>query len=95
MMRSNAQHVIERSRTTRLAAYRTIRGWAIGILLEAHAIRECDEHGHMKDRTDPHALEHAREIARHDPYPGTPVAQAVAEIDDVMTSIGDTCPECH
>jgi hypothetical protein len=28
-------------------------GWAISILLEAGAICECEEHGWMKDRTDP------------------------------------------
>jgi hypothetical protein len=84
-MRSRA-HRIERFRASR-PAYRTVEGWALGVLLEAHAIRECDAHGHMKDRTDPHALEHAREIARHDPPPGTLPDQAIAAIDDVMVSI--------
>jgi hypothetical protein len=36
-------------------AFRTIEGWAISILLEAGAICDCEEHGWMKDRTDPHA----------------------------------------
>jgi hypothetical protein len=36
-------------------AFRTIEGWAISILLEAGAICECEEHGWMKDRTDPQA----------------------------------------
>jgi hypothetical protein len=31
---------------------RTLRGWAISVLLEAGAIRECEEHGWMQDRTD-------------------------------------------
>jgi hypothetical protein len=48
----------------------------------------------MKDRTDPHALAHARETARQDPPPGTSPDQAVAAIDDVMASIGDNCPDC-
>jgi hypothetical protein len=48
----------------------------------------------MKDRTDPHALEHARETARLDPFPGTSAAQSLAAIDEAMNSIGDTCPEC-
>jgi hypothetical protein len=91
-MRSSAQRV-ERFPASR-PTYRTIRGWALGVLLEAHAIRECDEHGHMKDRTDPHALEHARDIARQDPFAGTSPDQAVAAIDEVMSSIGDSCPEC-
>ena len=38
-------------------AIRTLRGWAISVLQEAGAIRECEEHGWMKDRADPHAYE--------------------------------------
>jgi hypothetical protein len=92
-MRSGAQRVQRNSAPPR-PAYRTLRGWALGVLLEAHAIRECDQHGHMKDRADPHALEHAHQIARHEPFPGTSPDHAVAAIDDVMQSIGDTCPDC-
>jgi hypothetical protein len=29
---------------------RTLRGWAIYVLQEAGAIRECEEHGWMQDR---------------------------------------------
>jgi hypothetical protein len=54
----------------RRQAIRTIEGWAISVLLEAGAIRECEEHGWMKDRTDPHARFRAIEIARSDPPPG-------------------------
>jgi hypothetical protein len=36
----------------RRQAFRTIEGWAIGILLSAGAIRECDEYGYMKERAD-------------------------------------------
>ena len=63
-------------------------------LHEAGAIRQCDEHGWMRDRADPHAREHAVDIARQ--YPPTDISpeQAVAEIRDVLDSIGDTCPEC-
>jgi hypothetical protein len=92
-MRSSAQRV-ERHPEPPLRPYRTLRGWALGVLLEAHAIRECVEHGHMKDRTDPHALEHAREIARREPFRGSSPDQALAAIDDVIQSIGDTCPDC-
>ena len=52
----------------RRAAIRTLRGWAIAVLSEAHAIQECEEHGWMQDRADPHA----RERARHRP-PGSAV----------------------
>jgi hypothetical protein len=73
---------------------RTTEGWATSILLEAGAIRECEEHGWMKDRTDPHARQHAIEIARSDPLPGLSPDAAADEIHKVLGSIGDTCPEC-
>jgi hypothetical protein len=34
----------------RRPAIRTLRGWAIHVLQEAGAIRECEEHGWMQDR---------------------------------------------
>jgi hypothetical protein len=73
-------------------AIRTLRGWAISALLEAGAIREC--HGWMQDRADPHAREHALTIAREDAPPGVSPNEAVAEILNVLDSIGDTCPQC-
>jgi hypothetical protein len=78
----------------RQPAIRTIEGWAISVLQEAGAISECEEHGWMKDRTDPHARERAIEIARHDPPQGFSPDAAAAEVREVLDSIGDTCPEC-
>jgi hypothetical protein len=57
-------------------------------------IHECEEHGWMKDRADPHARERALVIARHDPPPGVSPEEAIAGLRDVLNSIGDTCPEC-
>lgn len=51
----------------RRPAIRTLRGWAISALQEAGAIRECEDHGWMQDRADPHARERAFDIARRDP----------------------------
>jgi hypothetical protein len=77
----------------RRAAIRTLRGWVIAALSEAHAIHECEEHGWMQDRADPHARERAFAIARQDPPSAvSPEAVAVA-IAEVLDSIG-TCPEC-
>ncbi|SFH64560.1 hypothetical protein [Bradyrhizobium sp. Gha] len=73
---------------------RTPRGWAISVLQEAGAIRECEEHGWMQDRADPHARERAFDIARRDSPADVAPEEAVAEIRDVLDSIGDTCPEC-
>ncbi|MGX9430702.1 MULTISPECIES: hypothetical protein [Bradyrhizobium] len=75
-------------------AIRTVRGWAIAVLQEAGAIRECEYHGWMQDRADPHARERAFEIARHElPLDLSREAAALA-VTEVLDSIGDTCPEC-
>jgi hypothetical protein len=50
-IRSQVERRAEPARET----YRTLQGWALGILLETHAIRECEDHSHMRDRTDPDA----------------------------------------
>jgi hypothetical protein len=76
------------------SAIRTHRGWAIGVLQEVGAIRECEDHGWMRDSADPHAREHAIDIARNDPPPGLSPAAAEVEVREVLDSIGDTCPEC-
>src|SRR4029077_14578500 len=78
----------------RRPAIRTLRGWAISVLLETGAIRECEEHGWMQDRADPHARERAFDIARPDPPPGVSPQAAAVAIAEVLDSIGDTCPEC-
>ena len=78
----------------RLPAIRTLRGWATSVLQEAGAIRECEEHGWMQDRADPHARERAFDLARRHPPAGISGDQAVAEVRDVLNSFGDTCPEC-
>jgi hypothetical protein len=65
------------------------------VLLEAGAIRECEEHGWMRDRSDSHAHERALLIARQDPPPGVSPVQAVAAVRDVLDAIGNTCPECR
>jgi hypothetical protein len=75
-------------------AIRTLRGWAIHVLQDAGAIHECEEHGWAKDRADPHARERALDIASQELPVGLSPEQAVAEIQDVLESIGDICPEC-
>jgi hypothetical protein len=52
------------------------------MLQEAGSILECEEHGWAKDGADPHAPN------------GLSPDQAVAEVREVLDSIGDTCPEC-
>ncbi|MBR0850261.1 hypothetical protein JQ543_21120 [Bradyrhizobium diazoefficiens] len=78
----------------RWSSRRTPGGWAISVLQGAGAIRECEEHGWMQDRADPHARERAFEIDRQDAPPGSSPEAAVAEVHDVLAAIGNTCPEC-
>jgi hypothetical protein len=78
----------------RQAAIRTLRGWAISVLSEAGVIRECEEHGWMQDRADPHARDRAFQIARTDPPAGISSQAAAVAIAEVLDSIGDACPEC-
>jgi hypothetical protein len=53
-------------------AVRTLRGWAISVLNEAGAIRECEEHGWALDRAVPHARERAIDLARQARRPASP-----------------------
>ncbi|QHO71401.1 hypothetical protein ACH79_00935 [Bradyrhizobium sp. CCBAU 051011] len=78
----------------RQPAIRTLRGWAISVLSEAGAIRECEEHGWMQDRGDPHARDRAFQIAQTDPPAGVSSQVAAVAIAEVLDSIGDACPEC-
>ena len=75
-------------------AIRTLRGWAIHVLQEAGAIRECEAHGWMQDRADPHARDRAFEIARRNPPSGASSEDAASAIAEVLEGIGDACPEC-
>jgi hypothetical protein len=57
----------------RRPAILTLRGWAIHVLQEVGAIRECQEHGWMQDRADSHARERAFDIARRDRQQASPL----------------------
>jgi hypothetical protein len=73
---------------------RALKGWATSALLEAGAIRECDEHGRMIDRAGPQAHDRALTVARYDPPFDVAADGAIAAVRDILASIGDTCPEC-
>ncbi|MET4719300.1 hypothetical protein ABIF63_003406 [Bradyrhizobium japonicum] len=78
----------------RRPAVRTLNGWAISVLNDAGAIKECGDHGWMQDRGDPHARERAFEVAHQDPPAGVSPEAAAVAVAEVLDSIGDTCPEC-
>ena len=75
-------------------AIRTLRGWAISVLQETGAIRECETHGWMQDRADPHARDRAFDVARREPPAGISSEAAAVAIAEVLDGIGDACPEC-
>jgi len=78
----------------RRPSFRSLEGWARSVLLEAGAIRECEEHAWMRDRSDPHARAHALLVARQEPPPGVSSKQAAVVVSDLLDTIGDTCPDC-
>ena len=41
---------LKRSLGLRRPVYRTLQGWALGILIDQGAVVECDYHGHRIDR---------------------------------------------
>ena len=91
-MRANTQRMAPRrpSRPT----YRSLHGWAVATLIDHEVIAECDQHGHRRDTADPDAWTRAREEAWRNPYPGATPQACIAELEDVMRSIGDRCPDC-
>jgi hypothetical protein len=80
--------------TARPKPVQTLQGWAISILVEEGVIRECEEHGWMKEYGDPHARERALDLASSDPPAGCSPEQAIAVLLEALDSIGDQCPEC-
>lgn len=75
-------------------AWRTIERWAIQLLLEEGAIKQCPDHGYMQCRGDPYARTRAFQAAREEPPAGLSPEDAVAVLRDVLNGIGDACPEC-
>ena len=67
---------------------RMLDRWAISVLLEVGAIREWEDHGWMRDRTDPHAQERAFDLARRHPPTVSPIVASVA-IAEALDSIGE------
>jgi hypothetical protein len=78
----------------RRPAYRTLAGWALGVLIEQHAVTECEHHGHRRDRSDPDAWNRAREEAWRNPFPGATPEACITALEEIMRSIGDSCPDC-
>jgi hypothetical protein len=68
--------------------------WATQILLHAHAIMPCPEHGFMRIKDSHRALDYAHALAEHQPFPGKSKTLCRRAIDDVFEGLGDRCPGC-
>lgn len=77
-----------------LGPYRTMGGWALGVLVAYGAVTECDHHGHRRDAADPDSWNQALEVARHSPFPGATSEASIRALEEVIAGIGDTCPDC-
>ncbi|MDB5657306.1 MAG: hypothetical protein JWQ94_4919 [Tardiphaga sp.] len=57
--------------------------WAAQILLHAHAIAPCPEHGFMRLKFDHTSLDYAHALAAATPYPGKSKANSAAILDNI------------
>ena len=68
--------------------------WATDLLLEAHVIAACPDHGYMRLRHSNHAVEYAKDLAEHRKFSGKNKKERIAAVDDVLDGLGDVCPAC-
>ena len=78
----------------RRPSWRVVERWAISVLLEEGAIKQCPDHGYIQCRGDPDARARAFEVAREHPPADLAAEDAVAALHDVLGGVGDACPEC-
>jgi hypothetical protein len=71
---------------------RTLSMWATDILLEAHAIARCPEHGYLRLRRSHHAVDYALSIAEHRHFWGKNKKQRMKAAEKVLDGLADTCP---
>jgi hypothetical protein len=72
----------------------TLEQWATGILLHAHAIVPCPDHGFMRLRFSHQGMDYAYALAVHQPFHGKSNAQCIEAVDSVFDSLSDDCPAC-
>lgn len=72
----------------------SLEWWATDLLLEAHAIAACPDHGYMRLRHSHHAVEYARGLAEHRKVSGHNVKERVAALEAVLDGFADACPAC-
>lgn len=72
----------------------TLEQWATRILLHAHAIAPCPEHGYMRLRFSHQGLDYAHALAEHERYPGMSKAKCIEAVDQLLDCLSDECPAC-
>lgn len=72
----------------------TLSLWATDILLEAHAIAPCSEHGYLRLRHSHHAVDYALSIAEHRRFSGKNKKERTKAVEQVLDGLADTCPAC-
>jgi hypothetical protein len=68
--------------------------WATGILLNAHAIAPCPEHGFMKLKFHHAAVDYAHALAETHPLPGAGKRKSIEVLDGFLDGLSDQCPGC-
>ncbi|MBC7579138.1 MAG: hypothetical protein H7312_17540 [Tardiphaga sp.] len=68
--------------------------WATRILLHAHAIAPCAEHGFMRLKFHHAAIDYAHALAARDPLPGTSKRKSATVLDEFLDGLSDDCPAC-
>ena len=72
----------------------SVEEWASRILLHAHAIQPCPEHGFMRVKFSHASIEYARALASQEPFPKLGSTKSVAALDQFLDGLGDDCPAC-
>lgn len=73
----------------------TLEMWATDLLLEAHAISACPDHGYMRLRHIHHAIDYAKDLAQHRKFSGRNKRERISAVEDVLDGLGDSCPGCE
>lgn len=71
-----------------------IERWAIGVLLEAHAIEPCPQCGFKKLKFDRLALQYAHGLAKRKRPRDLSSLKCIEAVDTVLDGLGEQCPAC-
>ncbi len=73
----------------------TVEEWATRILLHAHAIAPCPDHGYMRLKFSHQGIDYAHALAEFDRYPNLSKLKCIEAVDAVFDSLSDDCPGCE